>query len=44
MAEMVEKDPHHQNISKALEMAKEKLPGTRVVLLHRDGRIFRDTE
>jgi cobalt-precorrin-5B (C1)-methyltransferase len=44
VAEMVEKDPHHQNISRALERAKEMLPGTRVVLLHRDGRIFKDTE
>jgi cobalt-precorrin-5B (C1)-methyltransferase len=44
VAEMVEEDPHHPNISRALEKAKEELPGTRIVLLHRDGRIFRDIE
>lgn len=44
VAEMVEKDPYHPNISRALERAKEKLPGTRIVLLHRDGRVFRDIE
>jgi cobalt-precorrin-5B (C1)-methyltransferase len=42
VAEMVEREPHHQSISRALEMAKARLPYTRIVLLHRDGRVFVD--
>jgi cobalt-precorrin-5B (C1)-methyltransferase len=42
VAEMVEREPDHKKISRALEMAKARLPYTRIVLLHRDGRIFRD--
>jgi cobalt-precorrin-5B (C1)-methyltransferase len=42
VAEMVERDPNHESISSALKMAKARLPYTRIVLLHRDGRIFRD--
>jgi len=42
VAEMVERRPDHENIPLALEKAKTKLPFTRIVLLHKDGRIFRD--
>jgi cobalt-precorrin-5B (C1)-methyltransferase len=42
VAEMVEMEPKHQNIAKALQMAKEKLPETRIVLLHKDGNILAD--
>ena len=40
VAEMVEKEPEHENIALGLRRAKEKLPYTRIVLLHRDGRIL----
>ncbi len=42
VAELVERSPGHENISLALKRAKDKLPFTRIVLLHKDGRIFRD--
>ncbi len=42
VAEMVEIEPQHRNIAKALRMAKEKLPETRIVLLHKDGSILAD--
>ncbi|MGB5101084.1 MAG: cobalt-precorrin-5B (C(1))-methyltransferase, partial [Methanothrix sp.] len=42
VAEMVEMEPQHRNIAKALQMAKEKLPETRIVLLHKDGNILAD--
>jgi cobalt-precorrin-5B (C1)-methyltransferase len=42
VAEMVEIEPQHRNIAKALQMAKEKLPQTRIVLLHKDGNILAD--
>lgn len=42
VAEMVERDPGHQNIARALQMAREKLPKTRIVLLARDGSILAD--
>jgi cobalt-precorrin-5B (C1)-methyltransferase len=42
VAEMAEKEPQHGNIARALERAKKKLPHTRIVLLHKDGRILRD--
>jgi cobalt-precorrin-5B (C1)-methyltransferase len=42
VAEMIEKDPQHENIAKALQMAKRKLPLTRIVLLNRDGSILTD--
>ncbi|MBN1235109.1 MAG: cobalt-precorrin-5B (C(1))-methyltransferase [Methanotrichaceae archaeon] len=42
VAEMVEIEPQHRNIAKALQMAKEKLPDTRIVLLHKDGCILAD--
>jgi len=42
IAEMIESEPEHPNISVALQKAKAKLPFTRIVLLQRDGKIFRD--
>jgi cobalt-precorrin-5B (C1)-methyltransferase len=42
VAEMVEKEPDHPHIGAALRNAKARLPFTRIVLLQRDGRIFRD--
>ena len=42
VAEMVEMEPQHRNIAKALHMAKEKLPDTRIVLLHKDGSTLAD--
>ncbi len=42
VAELVERMPDHENISFALKKAKERLPSTRIVLLHKDGRIFWD--
>lgn len=42
IAEMIERDPTHANISVALQKAKAKLPFTRIVLLQRDGKIFKD--
>lgn len=42
VAELVEKEPGHRNITLALERAKRMLPGTRIVLLQKDGSIFRD--
>jgi cobalt-precorrin-5B (C1)-methyltransferase len=42
VAELVERMPDHENIFFALKRAKEKFPFTRIVLPHRDGRIFRD--
>jgi cobalt-precorrin-5B (C1)-methyltransferase len=42
VAEMVVREPDHRNIALALQRAKERLPGTRIVLLHRDGGIFKD--
>jgi len=40
VAEMVEKEPGHENIALGLKRAKERLPYTRIVLLLRDGRIL----
>jgi len=42
VAEMAEDRPDHENITLALEKAKERLPRTRIVLLRKDGRILRD--
>ena len=42
VADMVEREPQHKNIIKALQMAKERLPKTRIVLLGRDGSILAD--
>lgn len=42
VAELVEKKPDHENIPFALKKAKERLPFTRIVLLHKDGRVFQD--
>lgn len=40
VAEMVEKEPQHKNIARALEAACRRLPATRIVLLGRDGSIL----
>lgn len=40
VAEMVEKEPGHENIALGLKKAKERLPHTRIVLLHRNGQIL----
>jgi cobalt-precorrin-5B (C1)-methyltransferase len=42
VAEMVEKNPNHKNISISIEKAKKKLPNTRIVLLLKDGNILRE--
>jgi len=42
VAEMVEIEPEHANIARALRIAKEKLPQTRIVLLRKDGSILAD--
>ncbi|HQE97170.1 MAG TPA: cobalt-precorrin-5B (C(1))-methyltransferase [Methanothrix sp.] len=42
VAEMTEREPQHCNIIRALQMAKERLPRTRIVLLGRDGSILAD--
>jgi cobalt-precorrin-5B (C1)-methyltransferase len=42
VADLVQKDPDHGNITRALEKAKKRLPNTRIVLLHKDGSIFKD--
>jgi cobalt-precorrin-5B (C1)-methyltransferase len=42
VADLVQKDPDHGNIARALEKAKKKLPNTRIVLLQKDGSIFKD--
>ena len=42
VAELVEKEPEHRNITTALEKAKRRLPRTRIVLLRKDGSIFMD--
>jgi cobalt-precorrin-5B (C1)-methyltransferase len=43
VAEMATKEPDHKNIDLALEKAKSMLPHTRIVLLHKDGSILRDS-
>lgn len=42
VAEMVEKEPEHENIALALQKSKRRLPNTRIVLLRKDGSILRD--
>ena len=42
VAEMVEIEPQHGNIAKALQMAKKKLPETRIVLLRKNGSTLKD--
>jgi cobalt-precorrin-5B (C1)-methyltransferase len=42
VAEMVEIEPQHRNIAKALQMAKKKLPETRIVLLRKNGSTLTD--
>lgn len=43
VAEMIEREPDHPAIARALEHLREMLPGTRIVLINRDGSIYRDT-
>jgi cobalt-precorrin-5B (C1)-methyltransferase len=42
VAEMIELEPNHPNIDTAIEKANSRFPFTRIVLLHRDGRILKD--
>ncbi|MDD1742290.1 MAG: cobalt-precorrin-5B (C(1))-methyltransferase [Methanotrichaceae archaeon] len=42
ISEMIEKEPNHPQISEALKRAKAKLPDTRIILLQKDGKFFRD--
>jgi cobalt-precorrin-5B (C1)-methyltransferase len=42
VTDMVERDPENPNIDIALEKVRARLPFTRIVLLHRNGRILRD--
>lgn len=42
VAEMIEIEPQHRNIARALQMAKKKLPETRIVLLRKDGSTLAD--
>ncbi|HOK58802.1 MAG TPA: cobalt-precorrin-5B (C(1))-methyltransferase [Methanothrix sp.] len=43
VAEMIEREPDHPAIARALEHLGRMLPGTRIVLIKRDGSIYRDT-
>lgn len=43
VAEMVESEPEHSRINTAIEKTRARLPFTRIVLLHKDGRILRDS-
>jgi cobalt-precorrin-5B (C1)-methyltransferase len=43
VAEMVDREPEHSRINTAIEKARSRLPFTRIVLLHKDGRILRDS-
>jgi cobalt-precorrin-5B (C1)-methyltransferase len=42
VAEMVERDPANPHIDRALAKAKTRIPHTRIVLLHKNGKIFRE--
>jgi cobalt-precorrin-5B (C1)-methyltransferase len=42
VAELVEHEPDHRNITLALEKAKKILPNTRIVLLRKNGSILKD--
>ena len=42
VAEMVEKEPDHPSIEEAIRKVRRRLPETRIVLLNRNGSIFRD--
>jgi len=42
VAEMAEEEPGHPRIDEALQMVGERLPGTRIVLINRDGSILRE--
>ncbi|NPU88032.1 MAG: cobalt-precorrin-5B (C(1))-methyltransferase [Methanothrix sp.] len=43
VAEMIEQEPDHPAIDRALEHLEKMFPGTRIVLIKRDGSIYRDT-
>jgi cobalt-precorrin-5B (C1)-methyltransferase len=43
VAEMVEREPGHSRINMAIEKARARLPFTRIVLLHKDGRVLRNS-
>jgi len=42
VAEMVERKPDHPRIGEAIRAVRARLPGTRVVLIRRDGSILMD--
>jgi cobalt-precorrin-5B (C1)-methyltransferase len=42
VADLVESEPKHKNIDKAMEKAKNMLPFTRIILLYKDGKILRE--
>lgn len=42
VAQMVEERPDHPRIDMALNKVRSKIPGARIVLLHKDGRVLRD--
>ncbi len=42
VAEMVERQPDHPRIEEAIRKVRGRLPGTRIVLLRRDGAILRE--
>jgi cobalt-precorrin-5B (C1)-methyltransferase len=42
ISELVAKEPNHPQISEALKKAKAKLPHTRIILLHKNGKFLRD--
>jgi len=44
VAEMVELEPDHPALARALERARIALPNTRIVLINRDGSIFMEAE
>ncbi len=43
VSEMIEHEPEHDAIERAMVRLKQMLPGTRIVLIRRDGSIYRDT-
>jgi cobalt-precorrin-5B (C1)-methyltransferase len=44
VAEMIEREPNHKKIEMALVELRRKLPFSRITLIHKDGRTFRDLE
>lgn len=43
VSEMIEHEPEHDAIERAMVRLKQMLPRTRIVLIRRDGSIYRDT-